>query len=169
MKSSKLWREEYEDDDQEWFEKTIDLIRQRFFTLKDFVNQGRAYFSEDYDFDPAAIEKNLSKFPDLKTWLPELAERFETEFSDDSVSSPHGTKDEPEKRFNEENIETLIKIFTEEKSTKLGVIMNGARTLLTGVAVGPSMLSVFETLGKEKSISRLRSQIAWNAAHPPTA
>ena len=60
-----------------WFEKTIDLIRQRFFTLKDFVNQGRAYFSEDYDFDPAAIEKNLSKFPDLKTWLPELAERFE--------------------------------------------------------------------------------------------
>src|SRR5580765_4116028 len=131
LKAAKLWRDEYEDDDKAWFEKTIDLIRQRFFTLKDFSNQGRAYFSEDYDFDPAAIEKNLSKFPDLKTWLPELAERFEMMDS-----------------FTEPEIEEVVKALTEEKGTKLGVIMNGARTLLTGVAVGPSMLSDFETLGK---------------------
>jgi hypothetical protein len=45
--------------------------------------------------------------------------------------------------FREEYIEEVVKAFTEEKGTKLGVIMNGARTLLTGVAVGPSMLSVF--------------------------
>lgn len=145
LKAAKLWREEYEDDDRVWFEHTIDLIRQRFFTLKDFSRQGRAYFSEDYDFDPAAIEKNLSKFPDLKTWLPELAERFE-----------------PMEDFTEPAIEEVVKAFTEEKGTKLGVIMNGARTLLTGVAVGPSMLSVFETLGKDRSVLRLRSQVAWN-------
>ena len=146
LKAAKLWRDEYEDDDREWFENTVDLIRQRFFTLKDFVNQGRAYFSEDYDFDPAAIEKNLSKFPDLKTWLPELADRFE-----------------PMKDFSHDRIEEIVKTFTEEKGTKLGVIMNGARTLLTGVAVGPSMLAVFETLGKDRSILRLKSQIAWNS------
>jgi hypothetical protein len=39
--------------------------------------------------------------------------------------------------------------------------MNGARTLLTGVAVGPSMLSVFETLGLKRTVMRLRSQVAW--------
>jgi len=148
LKAAKLWRDEYENDDKAWFENTINLIRQRFFTLKDFSAQGRAYFSEDYDFDPAAIEKNLNKFPDLKTWLPELADRFEAEFE----ATP----------FTEENIETVVKAFTEEKGTKLGVIMNGARTLLTGVAVGPSMLSVFETLGKERTILRLRSQVVWN-------
>lgn len=148
LKAAKLWREEYEDDDKAWFENTIDLIRQRFFTLKDFSAQGRAYFSEDYDFDPAAIEKNLNKFPDLKIWLPELADRFEAEFAD--------------KPYTEENIETVVKAFTEEKGTKLGVIMNGARTLLTGVAVGPSMLAVFEVIGKERSIIRLKSQVAWN-------
>ncbi|MBK9529289.1 MAG: glutamate--tRNA ligase [Acidobacteria bacterium] len=147
LKAAKLWRDEYEDDDREWFEKTINLIRQRFFTLKDFSKQGRAYFSEDYDFDPAAIEKNLSKFPDLKTWLPELADRFEAEFAD--------------KPYDEENIEIVVKAFTEEKDTKLGVIMNGARTLLTGVAVGPSMLSVFEIIGLDRTIMRLRSQVAW--------
>ncbi|MEO7659175.1 MAG: glutamate--tRNA ligase, partial [Pyrinomonadaceae bacterium] len=63
----------------DWFVRTVDLIRQRFFTLKDFASQGRAYFSEDYDFDPAAIAKNLTKFPDLREWLPELADRFEAE------------------------------------------------------------------------------------------
>jgi glutamyl-tRNA synthetase len=146
LKAAKLWRDEYEDDDKAWFENTINLIRQRFFTLKDFSSQGRAYFSEDFDFDPAAIEKNLAKFPDLQTWLPELADRFE-----------------PMTSFTEPEIEEVVKAFTEEKGTKLGVIMNGARTLLTGVAVGPSMLSVFETLGKDRSILRLKSQVVWNS------
>jgi glutamyl-tRNA synthetase len=147
LKSTKLWRDEYENDDKMWFEKTTELIRHRFFTLKDFSNQGRAYFSEDYDFDPAAIEKNLKKFSQLREWLPELADRFE-----------------PMEFFHEGMIEEVVKAFAEEKGTKLGVIMNGARTLLTGVAVGPSMLTVFETLGKEKSVTRLKSKIAWNMA-----
>lgn len=145
LKSAKLWREEYDDEEKEWFEKTVDLIRERFFTLKDFSSQGRAYFSEDFDFDQAAIDKNLKKFPDLQTWLPELAERFE-----------------PMEDFTHDAIHETVSQFVEEKGTKFGIIMNGARALLTGVAVGPSMLAVFETLGKEKSILRLKSQIAWN-------
>lgn len=160
LKANKLWRDEYDDDDRGWYERTVDLIRARFFTLKDLSTQGRAYFSEDYDFDPAAVEKNLNKFPDLREWLPELADRFETEF----VSGPTVRKGIGTLAFTEENIEIVVKAFTEEKATKLGVIMNGARTLLTGVAVGPSMLSVFEILGLERSIMRLRSQVAWNAA-----
>ncbi len=146
LKSAKLWRDEYEDDDKAWFEKTADLIRERFFTLKDFSQQGRAFFSEDFDFDQAAIDKNLKKFPDLQMWLPELANRFET------------IED-----YTHDSIEEVVKQFTEEKGTKLGVIMNGARVLLTGLAVGPSMLAVFETLGKEKSILRLKSQVVWNS------
>lgn len=175
LKSAKLWRDEYEESQNrrceraasfveigscEWYEKTVDLIRQRFFTLKDFSSQGRAYFSEDYDFEPTAIEKNLTKFPDLKVWLPELASRFEDEFGQSNC--PPADAGGPDKTFTEENIETVVKAFTEEKGTKLGVIMNGARTLLTGVAVGPSMLSVFETLGLERTVIRLKSQIAWS-------
>jgi len=176
LKAAKLWREEYEPEGRalsetlastadagpgerpaavaiglpehgshDWFVQTVDLIRHRFFTLKDFSKQGRAYFSEDFDFDPAAVEKNLRKFPDLQTWLPELADRFEAMDS-----------------FAEPEIESVVKAFTEEKGTKLGIIMNGARTLLTGVAVGPSMLSVFETIGRERSVRRLRSRLAWH-------
>jgi len=185
LKANKLWREEYDDSNSppyeggvaaasadgvvlsppeqgsyDWYIHTVDLIRSRFFTLKDFSTQGRAYFSEDFDLDPAAVAKNLTKFPDLKTWLPELADRFEAEFGEDGVSSPYVSKGSA--LFTEANIETVVKAFTEEKGTKLGVIMNGARTLLTGVGVGPSMLAVFETIGLDRTIMRLRSQVAWN-------
>src|SRR5882757_4825960 len=44
LRAEKLWREEYDDDEREWFAKTVELIRQRFFTLKDFSSHGRAYF-----------------------------------------------------------------------------------------------------------------------------
>ena len=187
LKAAKLWREEYDENstttpsaetastppiqersfDRQWYERTIDLIRHRFFTLKDFSSQGRAYFSEDYDFEPAAVEKNLKKFPDLKTWLPELADRFEAEFANRDAEAHASARavsgaETHSLTFTEPNIEIVVKAFTEEKGTKLGVIMNGARTLLTGVAVGPSMLSVFETIGLERTIMRLRSQVAWN-------
>ena len=145
LRSTKLWREEYDDTDKAWFEKAVDGIRERFFTLKDFSGQGRAYFSEDFDFDPAAIEKNLKKFPELKSLLPELADRFE------------GIDD-----FSHDKIEEVVRSFAEEKQVKPGVIMNGARAVLSGVAVGPSMIVVFELIGKDRSIMRLRSQVAWN-------
>jgi glutamyl-tRNA synthetase len=186
LKANKLWRDEYDDwetfaaghdgpDRQEhlrqriavegpleigspeWLVYTIDVIRQRFFTLKDFSAQGRAYFSEDFDFEPGAVAKNLTKFPDLRQWMPELADRFEAEFSVESPDNSQGLLP-----FTEDRIEALVKAFTEEKGTKLGVIMNGARTLLTGVAVGPSMLSVFEVIGLERTIMRLKSQVAWS-------
>jgi hypothetical protein len=37
--------------------------------------------------------------------------------------------------------------------------------MLTGVAVGPSMLAVFEVIGLERTIMRLRSTVAWNTEH----
>ncbi len=145
MRNEKLWREEYDDDENAWFEETIDLIRERFYTLKDFSGQGRAFFSEDFDYDKNAIEKNLKKNPDLKTWLPELAIKLEAleDFSHDEIFA-------------------AVKEFCEEKGTKVGVVLNGARVVLTGQGVGPSMVSAIEQLGKEKTVMRLKSQVAWN-------
>src|SRR5499433_2243744 len=77
LRGQKLWREEYDDDDSAWFLKTVDTIRQRYFTLKDFSEQGRAYFSDDFDFDEAAVRKNILKAAKLKDLLPRLADRFD--------------------------------------------------------------------------------------------
>src|SRR5688572_30006307 len=142
LRANKLWREEYDDDDSEWFRKTVDLIRQRYFTLKDFSGQGRAYFSDDFDFEEAAINKNLKKEPRLRELLNGLADNME------SV--------EP---FNAETAEAALRAFADETGVKAGLLINGSRTMLTGQAVGPSMFEIFDVLGRESSVQRLRSGI----------
>ena len=147
LRANKLWRDEYDDDDRDWLLKTLDLIRQRFFTLKDFSGQGRAYFSDDFDFEPAAVAKNLQKDPRLKDLLPALADSLE--------------QVDP---FSLENVEAALRKFADEAAVKAGLLINGSRTMLTGQAVGPSMFEVFEILGQKRSVERLRSGVPWFAA-----
>lgn len=145
LRAEKLWREEYDDDEREWLAQAVDLIRQRFFTLKDFSAQGRAYFSEDFDFDEAAVRKNILKEPRLKELLPQLADRIEAL--------------EP---FTAATAEAALRAFAESAEVKAGLFINASRTMLTGEAVGPSMFDVFEIMGRERSALRLRSQRPWN-------
>ena len=142
LRANKLWREEYEDDDRDWLLKTLDLIRQRYFTLKDFSEQGRAYFSDDFDFDETAVNKNLRKEPRLRELLSGLADKLETV--------------EP---FNNETAEAALRAFADEAGVKAGLLINGSRTMLTGQAVGPSMFDIFDVLGRNASVQRLRSGI----------
>ena len=144
LRASKLWREEYEEEERAWLERTIDLIRQRFFTLKDFSAQGRAYFSDDFDFDEAAVKKNLLKEPRLRELLPALAHKLE--------------EVEP---FTAEGVEAALRAYADETGAKAGLFINGSRTMLTGQAVGPSMFEVFEIIGRERSVKRLQSGAPW--------
>jgi glutamyl-tRNA synthetase len=144
LRANKLWREEYDDEDRDWILKTIDLIRERYFTLKDFSEQGRAYFTDDFDFDESAVKKNLLKSPELRELLPKLADKLETV--------------EP---FSPENVEAALRAFADEVGVKAGLFINGSRTMLTGQAVGPSMFEVFEIIGRDRSVARLRSGVPW--------
>jgi glutamyl-tRNA synthetase len=144
LRTNKLWREEYEDDQHDWFTHTVDVIRQRFFTLKDFSSQGRAYFSDDFDFEESAVNKNLMKEPRMQELLKGLAETLE--------------RVEP---FNAATAEMALREFAEETGVKAGLLINGSRTMLTGQAVGPSMFEVFEIFGRNRSVERLRSRIPW--------
>jgi glutamyl-tRNA synthetase len=145
LRGAKLWREEYDDDEREWLEKAVELIRHRFFTLKDFSSQGRAYFSEDFDFDEAAVKKNILKEPRLKELLPSLADRLQ------DVET-----------FNASTAEEALRAFSDEAGVKAGLLINASRTMLTGQAVGPSMFEVFDIIGRDRSVTRLRSQVPWH-------
>jgi glutamyl-tRNA synthetase len=144
LRANKLWREEYDEDEREWFTKVVELIRHRFFTLKDFSGQGRAYFSDDFDFEEAAVSRNLRKESSLKELLPALAARLE--------------EVDP---FTAETVEAALRKFADDSDVKAGLLINASRTMLTGQAVGPSMFEVFEILGQECCVERLRSGVPW--------
>ena len=140
LETNDLWRPEYEAGEQKWFERTVEVIRQRFHTLKDFSAQGRAYFADEYEFDEAAVQKNLRKEARLKELLPALADRIE--------------QTEP---FTMEACEATLRAFADESGVKAGLFINAARTALTGQAVGPSIFEVFDLIGRDASARRLRA------------
>jgi len=142
LEASGLWREEFEHERREWFARTVDLIRERFYTLKDFSGQGRAYFADEFEFDEAAVKKNLQKEPRLRELLPALADRIE--------------QTEP---FTLETCEATVRAYADEAGVKAGLFINAARTALTGQAVGPSMFEVFDLIGRERSARRLREAV----------
>jgi glutamyl-tRNA synthetase len=135
-----LWDASYAGERKEWYLATLALIRDRFHTLNDFATLGRAYFADDFQVEDKPREKNLVKFPDLKEWLPLLADRYQALAS-----------------FTMEETERVAKELAEEKGVKPGVIVNGMRTVVTGQLAGPSMYDILMTLGREKVVQRLRN------------
>jgi glutamyl-tRNA synthetase len=115
----------------------IELLKPRARSLKDFATTFRAYFSDTFDYDPAAVTKFLKDEP-TRALLAQLSERY-AEASD----------------FTEASAEQGLRAFAEEKAVKAGALINGARVALTGQAVAPSLFAVMAALGKDRVIARL--------------
>ncbi len=134
-----LWKDAYDHEQRDWYLGTLDMIRDRFYTLKNFAEAGRAYFADDYEYMQKPLKKNILKHPDLKTWFPMLAERF------DKLAD-----------FNKESSESVTRELATELEIKPGILINGMRTVLTGQLAGPGMFDILATLGKEKVVARLK-------------
>ena len=119
-------------------EATVDLVKPRARNLKDFATLFRAYFSDDYETDPAAVQKFL-KDDAVREMLVELASRYQQE-----------------EVFSEESTEKMLRDFAAEKNVKAGILINGARVALTGQGVAPSLFAVMANLGQERTVARLK-------------
>ncbi len=139
FKKEGIWDEAYEGEKREWFLSTLDLIRSRFHTLRDFARLGRAYFADDFEIEQKALKKNMLKHPELKELLPRLGEALE--------------KVEP---WNLETTEDAVRAFASEAGVKPGIIINGMRTVITGQLKGPGIFDVMVAIGKERVIRRLK-------------
>jgi glutamyl-tRNA synthetase len=139
-----IWQDTYLAEQKEWFLTTLDMTRERFYTLHDFAREARGWFSDDFEMDAKALKKNVLKHEGLKEWLPELAEKLEelVEFTADSCKE-------------------VVKAFCTDKDIKMGIPMNGSRAVLLGQIKGPSMFEVFAHLGKETVVRRLQGAGKW--------
>lgn len=134
-----LWRETLAREEHEWFLRLIDLLKARARTLTDFVAAGRPYLAEEFEFDPQAVDKNLRKEPGLKGLLLELADRL--------------AEVDP---FTLQTTERALRELAASRGIKAGLLINAARTALTGSAVTPGIFDVIVMLGKDRTVGRLR-------------
>lgn len=141
LQQSGLWKEDFEVARKAWFERTIDLVRERCRTLKEFSSKGRPYFVDDlsFEFEEAMVRKNLQKEPALRELLPGLADAF----------AALG-------EFTHETTEACLRAFADEKGVKAGLLINATRTALTGQAAGPGLFDVVVTIGQPRAVARLK-------------
>jgi len=138
LNSAGLGSAAYAGDEQPRFENTVRLLQTRARSLKDFSGSFRAFFTDQFDYDPEATKK-FWKESRLAGLLDALAERL-----------AHTTP------FDLQETESSLRALAEEKGVKAGVLINGARVALTGQAVAPGLFEVMLALGRERVVSRLR-------------
>lgn len=130
------WKDEFEGDPE--ILKKIDAIRSRFNMLGEFQQRGAAYFCDEFPTEEKAIE-NLDK-DNARELLRGLADPLEA-LAD----------------FNHDTVEEALRAYAEEKGVKAGLLINGSRAALTGQSVGPSAFVVFDLIGQQKTVQRLRA------------
>src|SRR5882724_8322029 len=131
---------EPEHTEPDWLLATVSLLKARARSLKDFATSFRAFFTDTFQPDPAAVEKFLAD-ERVRRLLVELGERY-------------AASEEP---FTEAGAERLLRDFAAEKEMKAGALINGARVVLTGQGVAPSLFAVMLALGKERTVTRLKA------------
>jgi glutamyl-tRNA synthetase len=136
--------------DREWLLKTIDLLKPRARSLKDFAGSFRAFFTDEFWADPLAVDKFL-KDATVRQMVMELGQRY--------AALPE---------FTEQETERVLREFAVEKGVKAGALINGARVALTGQGVAPSLFLVMCALGKNRTVSRLEA-VEQLAAVAPSA
>lgn len=138
LRSAGLWRAEFEGTEQARFRSAVLLLQSRARTAKDFSGSFRAFFTDQFGYDPEAVKK-FWKDNSLVELFSLLADRFETL--------------EP---FDVRTTEQCLRGLAEERGVKAGLLINASRVALTGQAVAPGLFEVMAVLGRERVVGRLR-------------
>jgi glutamyl-tRNA synthetase len=139
LSKADIWQSSFDTDLKPWFFSAMELIRQRFNTLDDFVTYGQAYLGDDFPMDESSVRKHLNR-DTLLQWMPQLAKRLS------------GLND-----FDSTSVEAELRRFLDENKIKPAVLMNAMRTALTGQSVGPDFMKMLAILGKDRVVYRLET------------
>ena len=140
LKKNGLWKEEWTSGAGHlWFLKTVDLLRPRIRLLPDFASWSRAFFSDDFERDPAAKEKFWKEPAQIQVLLSKTA---------DALSAVADWSHDP--------CDHATRAVAEAAGVKAGLLINAVRVAIVGQAVAPPLFDTMVVLGKERVVRRLR-------------
>ena len=141
LKRSGLWKPEWASGaGHEWLSKTIDLLRPRVRLLPDFSSWSRAFFSDEFEIDPAAKAK-FWKDPKVPELLAKLAEAL------DAIAPAD---------WNHDACDHALRVLAEKEGVKAGLLINATRVAIVGQAVAPPLFDTMVALGRERVVGRLQ-------------
>ena len=142
LERSGLWRAEWASGaGREWFARTVDLLRPRTRLLPDFSTWARAFFSDDFEYVPAARQKRFWKDDRLPDLLARLADAL-----DKLPEWAHDPCDHALRRTSRGHAGC-------ESSS---LLINATRVAIVGQAVAPPLFDTMVALGRDRVVNRLR-------------
>jgi glutamyl-tRNA synthetase len=138
LKRARLWSGSQASSDRAWLARAVDLIRPRTRLLTDFTTWARAFFTDDFDYDPEAREKfwKDEKLPALMGKLIEALTAL-TEWNHDACDA-------------------VLRGVAAADGVKAGLLINATRVAIVGRAVAPPLFETMVVLGKDRVVARLR-------------
>src|SRR5580700_2390326 len=134
-----LWRHEWSSGDgHAWLARTVDLLRPRTRVLKDFSGWGRAFFSDEFEYEGEARAK-FWKEPRLAEMLGKLADAL--------AGLPE---------WNHDACDHALRGLAAAEGVKAGLLINATRVAIVGRAVAPPLFDTMLVIGRERVVSRLR-------------
>jgi len=128
--------------DKNYLRAVLSIVKEKIKLLSDVSEWTRYFFIEDYEFDPAAVEKVFGKAEATKRLIA-LRDEF--------------TKIE---NWNLETLESTLKNLAKKLGCKTGDLVHPARVAVSGRSVGPSLYHMLEVMGKERVLKRFQRMIS---------
>ena len=122
--------------DDVYFEKVLNLVKERCTLLTDFYEQAGYFFNAPTTWDEAAVKPkwNESKNDFFLAFIEKIKEEI---------------------NFSAEKIEIIFKEIATEKNIKPGELQLPMRVMLVGAKFGPGVFEIAATIGKAATISRI--------------
>ncbi len=139
LKSAGLWQDAFAAGERGRFETGARLLQTRARTVRDFSGSGRAFFSDEFEYDPEAVKKFWKQPGELAGLLGALAEKLSSA-----------------ELFDVQETEKCLRALADDKGVKAGLLINASRVALTGQAVAPGLFEVMAALGRERVVARLQ-------------
>lgn len=128
--------------DKKYLREVLAIVKEKIKLFKDVPEWTGYFFNEDFEYDPAAVEKVFGK-PEASQRLKSLRDDFAGAGSWDLAS-----------------IESNLKRLGQKLGCKTGDLVHPARVAVSGRTVGPSLYHMLEVMGKDRVLKRFDRMLA---------
>jgi glutamyl-tRNA synthetase len=128
--------------DEKYLKDVLAIVKEKIKLFKDVPEWTAYFFSEDYEFDSAAVEKVFGK-AEAATRLSALRDEYA------KIDN-----------WNAETLESTLKTLAQKLGCKTGDLVHPARVAASGRSVGPSLYHMLEVMGKDRVLVRFNRMIS---------
>ena len=129
-------------EDYDYLGKIIKAMGNRANKLKDFIDIGQYFFTDDFSYDEKGLKKRI--YPGVEIRLRKMIKKFKALDS-----------------FNKESMENSLRELSKELDCKAGELIHPVRLGVSGMTFGPGLFELLEVLGRKKVIERLEKFISY--------